>query len=115
MIGGPGQSYPYGGLGDTLMIAGTTSFDSNDAALTAILNEWGSRNSWATRIGHLQGTIAGGVNGSSLLKAATMQSDRAKVLSFAGAGGLVLHARGRRLSGEEAQRYGDADLTGPRL
>ena len=75
LIGGPGQSFLYGGAGDDLMIAGTTGYDSNDAALTAILNEWTSGNSFAIRIGHLQGTLAGGANGAFLLSAATVHAN----------------------------------------
>jgi Ca2+-binding RTX toxin-like protein len=86
LIGGPGQSFLYGGVGDDLMIAGTTDYDTNDAALTAILNEWTSANSFATRIGHLQGTIAGGANGAFLLKAATVHANGARNYLFAGSG-----------------------------
>jgi hypothetical protein len=86
LIGGPGQSFLYGGVGDDLMIAGTTDFDSTDAALTAILNEWSSGNSFATRVGHLQGTIAGGTNGPILLDAATVHANGARNHLFAGLG-----------------------------
>jgi Ca2+-binding RTX toxin-like protein len=86
LIGGPGQSFLFGDVGDDLLIAGTTSFDNNDAALTAILNEWASNNTFATRVGHLQGTIAGGANGAFLLTAGTVQTNGARNYLYAGLG-----------------------------
>jgi Ca2+-binding RTX toxin-like protein len=93
LIGGPGKSFLYGGGGDDLMVAGTTSFDTNDAALTAILGEWSSNSSFATRMGQLDGTIAGGVNGAFLLTPATVQSNDERNYLFAGLGQNWFFAR----------------------
>lgn len=86
LVGGPGQSFLYGGAGQDVMIAGTTAFDANDVALTDILDEWMSGNSFATRLGHLQGTIPGGLNGTSLLTAATVKNNGVINYLFAGLG-----------------------------
>ncbi|QDU28395.1 Bifunctional hemolysin/adenylate cyclase precursor [Anatilimnocola aggregata] len=70
-----------GGGGDDLLIAGTTSYDANIAALTAIMAEWTSGNNYATRVNNLrQGTGANGayvlrVAGDSGLGAATVFDD----------------------------------------
>jgi len=43
-------------------------FDDNGAALAAIMAEWTSSNDYATRIAHLRGDLAGGLNGSVFLR-----------------------------------------------
>jgi hypothetical protein len=89
LIGGLGQSFLYGGRGDDLMIAGTTAYDANDAALTAILNEWASGDSFATRMGRLDGAIGGGANGAYLLTAGaggTVHANGVRNYLFAGSG-----------------------------
>ena len=55
------------------MIGGTTIYDANDVALLAIMNEWNSGDSYATRVGYLTGT-AGGLNGSYYLNTDTVAS-----------------------------------------
>ncbi len=55
LIGGTGNDVLAGGCGDTLLIGGTTSYDANDSALLAILNEWNSAADYATRVGHITG------------------------------------------------------------
>ena len=48
--------------GGSIMIAGSTSYDHNDSALSAIMAEWGSSDSYATRIAKIRnGSLAGGV------------------------------------------------------
>ncbi len=86
LIGGPGQSFLYGGVGDDILIGGTVSFDLNTAALAAVLEEWTSANSFATRVGHLDGTIPGGANGAFLLTPATVETNGFMNELIAGAG-----------------------------
>jgi hypothetical protein len=63
----------YGGTGDNLMIAGTTSFDDNVAALEALRAEWARTDAdYQTRIAQLNGTQAGGLNGGFLLTSQTV-------------------------------------------
>jgi hypothetical protein len=47
------------GSGNGLLIAGTTAFDQNQAALDAIMAEWTSDRSYADRIANLSGTGSG--------------------------------------------------------
>jgi Ca2+-binding RTX toxin-like protein len=77
LIGGAGTDSVSSGLGDALLIGKSTDFDANDTALLALLNEWNSAASYATRMAHITGT-AGGLNGSSFLNVATIHSDGSK-------------------------------------
>jgi Ca2+-binding RTX toxin-like protein len=54
LIGGSGQDQLSGGGGTDLMIAGTSVYDGNAAALAAILAEWSSSRSLATRSANLR-------------------------------------------------------------
>jgi PKD domain/RTX calcium-binding nonapeptide repeat (4 copies) len=66
MIGGSGASSLIGVGGDDLMIAGTTAYDANDAALSAIMAEWTSGRSYATRLANLSGTGSGPRNNGNI-------------------------------------------------
>jgi hypothetical protein len=92
LIGGPGECNLYGGSGRNLLIAGTgraglaagpagdiliggtTSYDSDtlsdQTALAYIMAEWGSADSYSTRIKKLQS--GGGLNGSYVLNSTTV-------------------------------------------
>jgi hypothetical protein len=74
--GGAGRDVVIGGLGadtldgsedDDLLIGGTTSYDANDLALEAILNEWASAKTYAARINNLR--TGGGLSGGYSLQA----------------------------------------------
>ena len=88
--GGAGKDIIIGGKGaDTIvadssstgdiMIADETSYSNsstvNTTALIAIRTEWTSSGSYANRIAHIQGTLAGGLNGTYQFKASTLQKD----------------------------------------
>ena len=75
LIGGTGTDLLLGGINEDLMISGSSRFDSNPAALRAMLAEWGSANPYQTRIDHLLGTAAGGANASNVLSPLTVTSD----------------------------------------
>lgn len=69
VVGGQGRDLLNGGLGadrivgnsdDDILIAGTTDFDSSEAALRAVMAEWTSDRSYATRVANLAGTGSGG-------------------------------------------------------
>jgi len=66
LIGGPRASALIGIGGDDLMIAGTTAYDANDAALAAIMAEWTSRRGYATRVANLSGTGSGPRNNGNV-------------------------------------------------
>jgi Ca2+-binding RTX toxin-like protein len=70
LIGGLGADVLVGGPGDDLLIGGTTAFDTNPAALQAVLAEWVSPRDYATRVANLRGTGTGPrLNGNFFLKA----------------------------------------------
>jgi uncharacterized repeat protein (TIGR01451 family) len=75
LIGGAGSNslVPYkvsnGSQGNNIEIGGYTDYDSNDVALTMLLAEWSRQDlpaatSYATRLSHLRGNTAGGLNGT---------------------------------------------------
>ncbi len=64
LMGGAGRDLQIGGLGadriegnsdEDILIAGYTLFDANATALTAIMAEWTSGNSYATRVANITG------------------------------------------------------------
>jgi hypothetical protein len=60
LIGGAGADVIQGGPADDLLISGTTSYDSNPAALATILAEWGSGRTYGQRVADLRsGSIPG--------------------------------------------------------
>src|SRR5262249_10124047 len=76
LIGGTGSERLVGGRGDDILVAGTTDFDVNEAALCAVMDEWTRSDAdYATRIGHLTGSMPGGLNGLYRLTAATVHDD----------------------------------------
>jgi hypothetical protein len=78
MIGGAGNDLLIGDDGGDILIGGQTDYDSNEAALRALLAEWTSGDSYETRVAHLFGTLAGGLNGSYQLNASTVHDDGAR-------------------------------------
>jgi hypothetical protein len=76
LIASSGASALYGNAQDDLLIAGTTTFNANLAALVALRNEWARTDAdYLTRIAHLSGTQSGGLNGSYLLTSQTVASN----------------------------------------
>jgi Ca2+-binding RTX toxin-like protein len=68
LIGGLGADNINGGTDDDLLINGTTFYDANVPALQAIMNEWASANSYATRINNLR--LGAGLSAGNYLQAA---------------------------------------------
>jgi hypothetical protein len=69
LIGGAGADSVTGGSGDDIVIGGTTSYDGSFAALEAILAEWQSADSYATRVSKIRTGVTGGyklVNGTTV-------------------------------------------------
>jgi Ca2+-binding RTX toxin-like protein len=74
LIAGPGGGRLDGGEGEDILVGGITAYDSNPAALTAIMAEWARTDlPCAARVDHL--LYGGGLNGSSLLNLSTFTSN----------------------------------------
>ena len=78
LIGGQGADRLEGGNGDDLLVAGSTKFDTNNAAnrsaICDIDDEWtGGTGGWKGHIDHL--TTGGGKNGTTLLNSTTVFDD----------------------------------------
>jgi Ca2+-binding RTX toxin-like protein len=85
LIGGGGLDHLTGGSDDDLLIAGTTNYDTNTAALLAVLSEWKRTDAdYATRILHLRN--GGGNNGTFVLTSSTVHNDTAADVLTGGAG-----------------------------
>src|SRR5262249_7052558 len=68
IIGGGGADQLFGGGGDNILVSGTTAYDRNLTALTAIMSEWTrSGYNFHQRGDHLMN--GGGLNGSFVLNA----------------------------------------------
>jgi hypothetical protein len=66
LIGGAGRDHLHGQhVGSNLLIGGTTAYDSNDAALLAILAEWTSEHDFDTRVANLRN--GGGLNAAFVM------------------------------------------------
>jgi hypothetical protein len=83
LIAGPGSSLLLAGSGEAILIGGTTLWDANVAALSAIMAEWGHTYNpinplidYQIRVGHLE--HGGGLNGPFLLNPATVHSNSVK-------------------------------------
>ena len=78
LIGGLGMDILHGGGGDDVLIADRTNHDGNVTALLQLMAEWGNTSTDAlTRVGHLNGNLAGGANGAFLLNGTTVKKDAA--------------------------------------
>jgi Ca2+-binding RTX toxin-like protein len=86
LIGGLGGDTLKGGSDDDLLIAGTTAYDADEAALGAIWSEWASRRDFSKR----QERLGTGADGLPLLDASTAFEDAALDKVFATADDWLL-------------------------
>ena len=84
LIGGAGADNVDGGIGDDIMIGGTTDHDANVAALAAILAEWSSGNAYDQRTINLRNGT--GANNPTRLSANEWDDDNVSDM-LTGAGG----------------------------
>ncbi len=106
LIGGVGRDVLHGGDGDDVLIADSTTLDGNVQALLRVLAEWSNPNTdYFTRVGHLTGSISGGLNGSFHLNGTTLKKD-ALVDQLFGEGGTNWFAF--TASGQAADQVMDA-------
>lgn len=90
-----GDSIQAGTNGDDVLIGGrlvNTYYNEatgavNVLALTKVMQEWSSGAAYARRVAHLAGSLAGGLNGSYRLSAATVTNDSAAD-ALSGSGGV---------------------------
>jgi Ca2+-binding RTX toxin-like protein len=73
LIGGKGADTLQGGKGDDILLGGTTSYDSNTAALTLIMQEWTSDHGFDARCGNL---TTGFPLGKSLVQLTTTKTKK---------------------------------------
>lgn len=86
LIGGQGKDTLRGHGGQDILVGGTTIHDKDLAALIALMAEWGRRDaSFDTRIHHLTGSLAGGLNVPHFMNRATVVDDRQKDMLDGGA------------------------------
>jgi uncharacterized protein YcfJ len=97
LIGGGGSDTLTAGSGDDILIGGSTiwdlasptmTFPQQLLALNAIMAEWGSGDSYATRVNYLQN--GGGLNGSVVLNASTIVEDSTASDTLVGAASPAL-------------------------
>jgi hypothetical protein len=88
LIAGKGAGTVTGGSGDDIVIGGFTNYDSssaaNDLALEAILAEWQSGDSYATRVSKIKAGLPGGYK----LVWGTTVHDNRKAVTLTGGGGM---------------------------
>src|SRR5262245_22839597 len=76
LIGGRQRDNLHGRTGSDLFISGSTTLDANLTALRMVLAEWSRTDvSYATKVGHVTGLIAGGLNAPYFLDARTVIDD----------------------------------------
>jgi Ca2+-binding RTX toxin-like protein len=85
LFAGAGADTLRGNGGDDLLVAGPTSFDSSEADLKRIGNEWRSSGSYATRVANIGGT-PGGLNDPIFLQPGITVFDDGEVDTLFGEG-----------------------------
>jgi hypothetical protein len=83
LIGGTGTSNLTAGSAGDILIAGTTLYNANYAALQSILAEWQSSDSYLLRFQRIEGLASGGLNGTNKLgwKKTVTDNDKPSVLN----------------------------------
>jgi hypothetical protein len=87
LIAGAGAATLTGGPDDDILVGGNTAYDTNLAALNALMAEWSRPLPYATRVGHI--LHGGGLNGSAVLNPSTFTAN-AGGNTLTGAAGLDL-------------------------
>jgi hypothetical protein len=114
LIGGLGADTLRAAFGGSILIGGTTDYDANVPALLAIMKEWGRTDAaYSARVKHLQGSLAGGLNGSYRLTATTMHDDNAidSLYGWDGMDWFVVGGRGKKRDKVYYQTSGEVITT----
>ena len=75
LIGGDGADQLTGGASEDLLLGARYLYEADTVALEALLTEWISVSSFANRVAHLSGTLAGRVNSGFTLTQSTVKED----------------------------------------
>ncbi|MFO0844206.1 MAG: calcium-binding protein [Gemmataceae bacterium] len=76
LIGGRGADALLGNAGDDVLVSGFTNYDGGVGRPNLIALEWArTAQAYPDRVGHLLGTLPGGINGTVVLNAATVRND----------------------------------------
>jgi uncharacterized delta-60 repeat protein len=86
LIGGAGHDLLISGIGgadrlvagsgEDILIAGYYAYSYDEVAIAAVMREWTRTDAdYATRVGHLLGTLGGGLNGAYFLNSDTVYDD----------------------------------------
>jgi Ca2+-binding RTX toxin-like protein len=91
LIGGLGADTLNGGGGDDIVIGGTTVYDTLDAALLLVLDEWTSSRSFTDRVNNVLGVTTTGLNAGTYLSLTTVHDDGAVDNIDAGSGNDLVY------------------------
>jgi uncharacterized delta-60 repeat protein len=87
IISGGGTDRLVAGSGDSLLIAGVYTYAYDEAAIDAVMREWTRTDAgYATRVGHLLGTLGGGLNGAYFLTSDRVWDDESVDVVTGGSG-----------------------------
>ncbi len=75
LIGGYGADQLTGGTGEDLLLGARSAFEDDVDALASLRAEWISASSFDDRVGHLLGTLAGGLHNGFTLTSSTVKED----------------------------------------
>src|SRR5262249_48314666 len=108
LIGGAGGDSITGNGGDDILIARSTTYDEDDDALQAILNEWASANLYEDRVNNIRS--GGGANGAIVFNDSTVFDDGV-IDALTGAGGRDWFFAGTRdkLKDRAANEFADTE------
>ena len=86
LIGGDGADQLTGGISEDLLLGGRYIYANDFIALDSLRIEWISANSFDDRVGHLLGTLAGGVHNGFTLTRSTVKEDSSADILIGGSG-----------------------------
>lgn len=75
LIGGDGADSLTAGTGEDLLLGSRYIYEKDFTALDFLLSEWTSASLFTDRVGHLQGTVAGGIHNGFTLTRSTVKED----------------------------------------
>ena len=88
LIGGDGADLLTGGAIEDLLLGAMYLYEADIVAREALLTEWISASSFANRLAHLEGTLAGGFNSGFTLTQSTVKEDCSLDTLTGGSNGL---------------------------